>query len=443
MKQLDAWAKEQMATWRIPGMVIGVYRGGKAEHVAAYGYADLEHDVPMKRESVCEICSISKQFTAACVLLLQEEGKLGLNDPAAKRLPHMPPKWSEVTIAELLHHTSGINDDRFDLHEPELTEEVLTKAATTGSRARGEAWEILEPWPTECSGMWSPTSAANRSSISYKRASWNPLGLTNTHPNSNRIIPNRVHGYGLDGDVLINAPTLSDKTGGGAGGLASTIDDLNRWSIAVTQGEVLSPESRAAMLTPGLLTSGDIARPPWSPGGYGLGVNVYSANGRRVEKHAGGWDDASAQLTRLLDDDLTVAILTNFGGWLLRPWVGEIVASMFVPDFQLPKHSAQPDPNPARLAIFKAAFQELASGALSLTHVSPRLHAQWSIDLKGWWNDLKSLDLESLEFAERIAQGARELIIYRQEAPMPTAVVAGFSAEGRLDSLTVGPIPQP
>ena len=438
---MDAWAKEQMAAWRIPGMVVGVYRNGEPEHVAAYGYADIEHCVPMKRESVCEICSITKQFTATAVLLLKEDGKLSLCDAVGCHVPQMPATWRDMTLSELLHHTSGINDDNYDLGSGALTEEVLAKAATSVTRPRGTAWEYSNLAYRLLGEVVANVSEQPFFEFLHKRV-LGPAGLQNTQPNSSAIIPNRVHGYVLVAETLFNAPMLTDLAGGGAGGLVSTVDDLNRWSTALMNGELLSPESRSAMLEPGLLTSGDVARPPYSAGGYGLGVNVNSVGGHRIEKHAGGWDDASAQLTRLLDDNVTVAILTNFGGWLLRPWAGEIVASMFVPVFRLPKLEPMPDPNPTRLITLGAVFEELAAGELSSAHVSARLHALLSSDFAGWRDATKANDLAQTYFAERVPQGARELMIYRHEGEQPGIVVAGFESDGKLDSIAIAPLPE-
>ena len=439
--RLDDWAKAQIAKWRIPGMVCGVYRNGEPEYVAAYGYADLEHGVPMKRESVCEICSITKQFTAACVLLLQEEGELSLSDAAAKHLPNMPRVWHSITLDELLHHTSGINDDRFNLYDTALTPEVLAAAATAISRGPGEAWEYSNLGYRMLGDVVANVSGQPYFDFLHARI-LEPLGLNDTQPNSERAIPNRVRGYGFVGDNLVNAPTLSDQVGGATGGLVSTVADLNRWSSALMGGELLRPESRAAMLTPGLLSSGDIARPPFSPGGYGLGVNLSELAGRRLEKHAGGWDDASAQLTRVLDDRLTVAVLTNFGGWQLRPWVGEIVASMFLPGWSLPRLEPRPDPNPAPLATLAKALEELRSGTLSTRYVSARWQAHWTLNVAYWSKELETVKVKQAQFVEHVTQGVRELMIYRQGGDSPLLVVAGFAPDGKLDSLATSPLPE-
>ncbi|MHB8637743.1 MAG: serine hydrolase domain-containing protein [Fimbriimonadaceae bacterium] len=439
--QLDAWVRAQMATWRIPGLVVGVYRNGEPEHVAAYGLADLEHGVPMKRESLLEICSITKQFTAACLLLLQEDGKLRLSDGIGRYVSHMPAVWRDATLMELLNHTSGISDDKFDFGEPVLTEELLARFATAAFRRRGEAWEYSNLAYRLLGDVVANVSDQPFFDFLFTRI-LAPCGLEHTRPNSSEVIPNRVHGYGLSGEALVNAPMLTDKAGAAAGGLISTVDDLNRWSSALMNGEILSPDSRVAMLKPGALASGDVARPPWCPGGYGLGVNVYSIGGHRVEKHAGGWDDASAQLTRLPDGGLTVAILTNFGGWGLRAWAGEMVASMFVPEFRVPEFRPQADPKPARLATLAAALKEVLTNALTNAHVSPRLHAHLNLDLKAWREELTGIVGTAVLFVQRVPQGARDVMIYRHEGDKPRLVVAGFAVDGKMDSLAVGPIPE-
>ncbi|MCE9559700.1 MAG: beta-lactamase family protein, partial [Armatimonadetes bacterium] len=120
--KIDKWAKDQMAARHIPGMIVGVYRHGKPVKVGTYGFADLESSVPVKRNSIFEICSITKQFTAVAVLLLVEDGKLELDSPVGKYLPDWPTQWKSVTIRHLLNHTSGINDDLYADWEKPLSE---------------------------------------------------------------------------------------------------------------------------------------------------------------------------------------------------------------------------------------------------------------------------------------------------------------------------------
>ncbi len=428
-----------MAEYRLPGLVLGVYRDGEPEFVQAYGASDLEQNVPMRRESVFEICSITKQFTAAALLLLQEHRKLCLDDPVSKHLPHVPANWSAVTLRELLHHTSGINDDKVDLAAPEWNAEVLGRAASGVFRGRGEAWEYSNL--AYCLLGEVVAAVSGRPFFDFLRERiFEPLGMKHTQANHGGIVPNRVRGYRLVGDAVENGPKLPVEAGG-AGALISTVDDLNRWSTALFNGDVLSPESREAMLTPGRLASGDLARPPWNAGGYGLGVNVGALHGHRMEKHAGGWDDASAQLTRFIDLRMTIVVLTNFGGWLMRPWGGEMVASLLIPGFSAPAFDPVPDPKPSRLQALTRLVSELKAGSISADTVGERLHAALSNEAAWWANELIWVDAGTAQFVEAVKQGSRELVFYRQPSPGAHLIAVGFDSHGNPDSLACGICP--
>ncbi|MGZ4974447.1 MAG: serine hydrolase domain-containing protein, partial [Limisphaerales bacterium] len=115
----DAYLKAQMREHRIPGLALRVLRNGKPIKTAAYGLANIESDVPVTAKSVFEIGSDTKQFTAACILLLQQEGKLSVDDPITKHLKDAPADWSNIRIRHLLSHTSGLTNytglDGFEL----------------------------------------------------------------------------------------------------------------------------------------------------------------------------------------------------------------------------------------------------------------------------------------------------------------------------------------
>src|SRR5437870_6179918 len=108
--RVDAFAREQMQTWHIPGVSIGVVRDGKVLLAKGYGFANIELGASATADTVYEILSITKQFTAAAILVLVEEGKIGLDDTVAKYLPDSPTSWKDVTVRHLLTHTSGIMD---------------------------------------------------------------------------------------------------------------------------------------------------------------------------------------------------------------------------------------------------------------------------------------------------------------------------------------------
>src|ERR1041385_5361711 len=129
--QIDDYLREQMAVHKVPGAALKVIRDGQDIKTAAYGLANLELNVPVTPESVFEIGSVTKQFTAACILLLQQDAKLSIEDKITKYLPGIPESWSNVTVRHLLSHTSGIKSytglDGFALTR-HLTQEQFLKA---------------------------------------------------------------------------------------------------------------------------------------------------------------------------------------------------------------------------------------------------------------------------------------------------------------------------
>ena len=107
---VDAYIRGEMAKQHVPGLALLVSRGGHVIRAQAYGLANVELQVPVKPETVFESGSAGKQFTATAIMLLVEEGKIGLEDPLTKYLPDAPSTWREITIRELLSHTAGIPD---------------------------------------------------------------------------------------------------------------------------------------------------------------------------------------------------------------------------------------------------------------------------------------------------------------------------------------------
>ena len=127
---VDAVVRREMARQRIPGLSLGVVREGRLVRAEGYGLANVELDAPVTPRTMFQSGSVGKQFTAALVLLLAAEGRLGLDDPVAKWVPEAPPAWNGITIRHLLTHTSGIAEytDRIDLRR-DYTEEQLLRMA--------------------------------------------------------------------------------------------------------------------------------------------------------------------------------------------------------------------------------------------------------------------------------------------------------------------------
>ncbi len=361
--KLQSWVQNEMAVRHIPGMAVGVYRGGKPVEIVTAGYADLENKVRVRRQTQFPICSITKQFTAAAVLLLVQDGKMRLDDPVGHYVDGIPSSWSGVTIRRLLQHSSGVPDRMFrdDLPEMPLREAIVKLRKHPLDYQPGDQWSYNN------TGYWLLGVAIEKVSgqsffdFLHDRI-FVPLGLAHTFPNrAKELVPWRARGYAFKNGRYYNAPRLIDSVGTAAGGLISTLDDLNIWSKALASGKLLSAESRKEMLTPAVLNSGDRA---WNfaGGGYGLGVFIDTLKGHVIEKHSGGWDDASCQLTRFLDNGLTVIVLTNVGNYEQRSFVGERIGKLFDGSILVPAWKSRGAAEPLCSKRVFAAVSNVAAG---------------------------------------------------------------------------------
>lgn len=291
-----------------------IVRDGKPVLRKGYGLAQVELSVPIQPDMVFRVGSVTKQFTAACILKLIERGQLRLEDPITKVLPDFPTGGRTVTIEQLLTHTSGIRS--------------YTDMPAWHSRMR-EDWTLAqlidffknEPFDFEPGSRWHYDNSgyvllgAILEKVTGKKyeqlvADWifQPLGMKDTRYGSDApIVPRRVAGYQKTPAGVVNAPYLSMTQPFSAGALVSTVDDLARWQAALDAGEVLSPESARRWWSPATLPDGTRTR-------YGYGWGVWSYAGHAVVEHGGGINGFTAANMRFPDDRIYVAVLSNCGG---------------------------------------------------------------------------------------------------------------------------------
>lgn len=275
---------------------------------AAYGLANLELGVPATSNSVFEIGSVTKQFTASCVLLLEQDGKLSVEDLIAKHLPSVPQTWSNVTIRHLLTHTSGIKSytglDGFALTR-RLTQAQFI--AVIGQRPLefqpGESWKYSNTGYSLLGYIIENTSGKSYWQFLRERI-LDPVGMNSTTDrNPGVIITNRVSGYEQTNRLHINRDyDVTDVFSAGA--IVSTVGDLAKWNLALETETILSAASKSAAWSPQKLTSGKATT-------YGFGWYVDTANGRRIIGHGGQTSGFSASVQRFPDDQLFVIVLTN------------------------------------------------------------------------------------------------------------------------------------
>lgn len=327
---IDKVAQAAIAAGESPGLQVAVYKDGQPVVVKGYGAANLELNVPVNNDSVFRIGSVTKQFTAAALLKLEEEGKLSLDDKLSRYYPDFPNAGS-ITLKQMLHHTSGIynytNDAEFMKREggqKHTTDEwiaLFAKLPKTQDFAPGTAWNYSNTAYFILGGIVEKVAAKPLATVLHDRF-FGPLGLTHTAlDDETQIVPGRVAGYDADGPKQFrNASFLSMTIPGGAGAMRSSADDLAHWNAALFGGKILKPASLQAMTTPGKLNNGQnssTGMPPPPDGQkkmdmeYGYALSVGNLEGHLRIGHGGGIPGFNSSLNEFPNDHITVAVIAN------------------------------------------------------------------------------------------------------------------------------------
>ncbi len=305
---IDDYLQSEMRERHIPGVALAILSRGQLVRSSAYGLADLEHAVPVKTNTVFEIGSVTKQFTAAAILLLTESGALKLDDPISRHLASTPVAWSNITVRHLLSHTSGIKSytglPGYELTRHLTQPQFLTQIGKEPLEfTPGSAWKYSNTGYNLLGYIIENCSGSNYWDFLYAKI-LQPLGMQST---TNRlpslIITNRAKGYEQVRGAWVNRDyDLTDVFSAGA--IASTVGDLCAWQRALDQPGLLKAESIRAMWTPVSLSTGKETT-------YGLGWFIESADGRKIIGHGGSTSGFSASCQRFVADRVTVVVLTN------------------------------------------------------------------------------------------------------------------------------------
>ncbi|GAA0556429.1 serine hydrolase [Rhizomicrobium electricum] len=295
-----------------------VWKDGQTLIDKGYGYANLEWQVTNAPDSKFRIGSMTKQFTAVAILLLQERGKLAITDPVRKYIPDAPAAWDKITLYHLLTHTSGI---------PNFTDlpDHQERARNPVTPAEELAWFKDKPLNFPPGTKWNYSNSGysvlgmvieKASGLSYQQFLtdnfFTPLGMKNTGYDSNKtVIANHAYGYapGKDG---VEVAAYNDMTVPyAAGALYSTTHDILIWDQALFGGKVLKPASLKTMMKPFL-------------DDYGCGFWIKKAGGHTDVTHAGGINGFNTDGHYLPDDKLAVVVMANLNG----PAAGEVAEKM-------------------------------------------------------------------------------------------------------------------
>jgi CubicO group peptidase (beta-lactamase class C family) len=276
-----------------------VAKGGKVVFSKSYGMADLEWDVPNSPTTRFNIASMTKQFTAASILLLEDRGKLKTDDLVKKYLPDAPASWDNITIYHLLTHTSGIPDDGAK-YEPGTPDKLVFNDRPLNFQP-GEQWAYTNLGYIVLGYLIERISGQTYEDFVHENI-FKPLGMNDSGLMSFvTIIPRRASGYWPGSNGIDNADRPDARIGFSSGSLYSTTEDLFRWDEGLFGGKLLTPASLRKMTTP-------------FKSDYACGVHVNRVNGHLMIEHDGNNIGYDADMAYYPEDRIAVIVLANLNG---------------------------------------------------------------------------------------------------------------------------------
>jgi CubicO group peptidase (beta-lactamase class C family) len=365
---LDDYLRAEMQRRQIPGLALAVVRNGTVVKLGGYGFANLEHDVPVTPDTVFELASVTKQFTATAIMVLVEEGKVRLDEPVGTYLTGTPDTWKGITVRHLLTHTAGLPtlEENFRALWPGgmrlgYSTAQLFDAATRDalSFAAGDRFQYSDVGYFLL-GMIIEKASGTRYAEFLDERFFRPLGMTSTSVlDHTRVLKHRAAGYTLSDDGrLVNIRRVVDVELPSHFGVFSSVKDLVTWDAALAAGRVVTAASLSQMWTPVRLTYG--GHYP-----YGYGWFATERRGHRWISHSG---ITGTEFSRLPDDGLTVIVLTNLGQRVggaarVNAWgLTYGVAGRYLPGLHVGPERAEPDPDPAATAALRETLGRLARG---------------------------------------------------------------------------------
>jgi CubicO group peptidase (beta-lactamase class C family) len=370
---MDAYVQAHVKVNHFSGAVL-VARGGQVIFEKGYGPADAEWDIPNTPQTKFRLGSVTKQFTAAAILLLQEQGKLSVQDPVCRFIAPCPEAWKPITVHHLLTHTSGI-PNLTDFPDYRSTMGLPSPAAKTIERFSGKPLDF-EPGSTfkySNSGyivlgfIVEKASAAPYAAFVSERI-LKPLQMADSgYDDPAAVLPRRASGYGLDGDRLKNASYIDMTVPGGAGALYSTVEDLLKWDQALYGDRLLSAASREAMFTP-------------FKQNYAYGWTVAAPSpatfGRRQIAHGGSINGFASYIARFPDDKVTVVVLSNLESARPAPIARDLAAIVFGESYETPVLRQAIAVDPKVLERYVGHYELSPAFVFTVTREGDRLFTQ-------------------------------------------------------------------
>jgi CubicO group peptidase (beta-lactamase class C family) len=328
-----------------PGCALGVYRDGKIIYAKGYGLANIEENVPINPQSVFDIGSTSKQFTAASILLLEKQGKLAVTDDVRKYLPELPDYGQKISILQLLNHTSGLRDYLALMELAGINTDSVTTdedALALINRQKGLNFAPGSDWLYSNTGFFLLSVIVKRVSGKTLREFaaeniFTPLEMTHTQFRDDHasLIANRALAYDerekKDGYTL--NVSYFEQTGDGA--VHTSVEDLLKWDENFYSPRVGGQDFLNELQERGKLNSGKVLD-------YAKGLFLQDYRGLHSVSHGGAWGGYRAELLRFPEQHFSVACLCNVGNAHPTKRAHE-VADVYLGSLMKPKEQRKPE----------------------------------------------------------------------------------------------------
>ena len=432
--EIDVYVKSQMQKRNIPGLQLAVVLNGNIIKAQSYGVANIELNAPVTDDTMFEIASNSKQYTAGAIMLLAQDGKLKLHDGITKYLSDLPQTYNAITVRHLLNHTSGVKDyieefqlnRRLDYTNQELIRHIGANELNfpPGENARYSTTNYL------LLGLIIEQITGKPYGEFLQERIFAPLGMNRTRViNLAEIIPNRASGYKFENGVLRNGRYVAQTLRASADiGLMTTALDTVKWDAALNTNKIFTQSSLDAMFAPAKLKNGSFAYNDWNSH-FGLGWFIDDYFGHRNINHGGTFITGfHAEISKYVDAGMTVIILTN--RVQSNPYtIGMSIAGMFNPALRMPHQlEPQPDVNSQRSQKLKQFLSSVASGAIDSAQMTEGLRARFNNEALDYTTSKSEImaimkDLKSFSFiacknvekrkVERIGLQVKNLCSYK------------------------------
>lgn len=329
---IDSIVRLHMSDRHIPGLALAILKNGQVIKKESYGLSNVETQSPVSANSVFEIASMTKQFTCAAILLLEQEGKLSVTDRLSKYLDDLPPSWEEITLSHLMNHTSGLRDDWNEPTSYFYNNNTVQKM----SLAQMEYPLYFEPGegfnyssgPFFLGLVIEKVSGLDYGAFLNDRI-FSPLNMLSTSVYEYRdVIPERVSGYRWNKGLLENGVDLPPSAESRADvGVISSLNDMIKWDLALKNDSLLEEGSLEQMFSAGSLNGGKSIP-------YGYGWYLYMFRNELVIEHGGAFRTGfGSRITLFPRFDMDIIILCN----LWQPGLSDLstqIASYYVQDFK-------------------------------------------------------------------------------------------------------------